>query len=211
MLAAGVNKRHWSRHAWQVIESANFPGLKIFQGQTPFWTSESVRRTMFRSNALARAHDHKKRQAFVYEALCEPLIPVLAKVASEYDDSEDTFYSTGGAFAAKLTNGHVVTGGRADDGGDSSAVQAELTAVNIHPSGVKCAQASDSKVQPELKKEPCRNLRKYGSCFGDECRFAHSIPTLATPKPCRHFRQSGHCRFGDECKFSHVTAKKNND
>ena len=82
------------------------------------------------SNTLARAHDHKKRQAFVYEALCEPLIPVLAKVASEYDDYEDTIYSTAGAFAAKLTNGHVVTWGNADWGGDSSSVQAELTAVD---------------------------------------------------------------------------------
>ena len=82
------------------------------------------------SNTLARAHDHKKRQAFVYEALCEPLIPVLAKVASEYDDYEDTIYSTGFAFAAKLTNGHVVTWGSAGDGGDSSSVQAELTAVD---------------------------------------------------------------------------------
>ena len=82
------------------------------------------------SNTLARAHDHKKRQAFVYEALCEPLIPVLAKVASEYDDYEDTIYSTGGAFAAKLTNGHVVTWGDAEWGGDSSSVQAELTAVD---------------------------------------------------------------------------------
>ena len=75
------------------------------------------------SNTLARAHDHKKRQAFAYEALCEPLIPVLAKVASEYDDYEDTIYSTGRAFAAKLTNGHVVTWGHANAGGDSSFVQ----------------------------------------------------------------------------------------
>ena len=109
------------------------------------------------SNTLARAHDHKKRQAFVYEALCEPLIPVLAKVASEYDDYEDTIYSTGFAFAAKLTNGHVVTWGFAGCGGDSSSMQAELTAVHIYrdPSRVNCAQASDSKVQPELKTKPC--------------------------------------------------------
>ena len=71
-----------------------------------------------KSNTLARGHDHKKRQAFVYEALCKPLIPVLAKVASEYDDYEDTIYSTHSAFAAKLTNGHVVTWEDADESGE---------------------------------------------------------------------------------------------
>ena len=39
----------------------------------------------------------------------------------------EIMYSTYHAFAAKLTNGHVVTWGHADWGGDSSSVQAELT------------------------------------------------------------------------------------
>ena len=39
----------------------------------------------------------------------------------------DTIYSTVRAFAAKLTNGHMVTWGDAGQGGDSSSVQAELT------------------------------------------------------------------------------------
>ena len=82
------------------------------------------------SNTLARAHDHKKRQDFVYEAFCGPLIPDLAAVALTYDVLDDTIFSTDGAFAAKLTNGHVVTWGNAGYGGDSSSVQAELTAVD---------------------------------------------------------------------------------
>ena len=83
-----------------------------------------------KSNALARAHDHKKRQDFVYEAFCRPLIPDLAAVALTYDVLDDTIYSTESAFAAKLTNGHVVTWGLAINGGDSKRVQAELTAVD---------------------------------------------------------------------------------
>ena len=68
-------------------------------------------------NALARAH--KKRQDFVYEAFCGPLIPDLAAVAVKYDVLDDTIFSTESAFAAKLTNGHVVTWGPASFGGDS--------------------------------------------------------------------------------------------
>ena len=61
---------------------------------------------------------------------CEPLFPDLAEVVSGYDDNQDTIYSTAYAFAAKLTNGHVVTWGNSHYGGDSSSVQAELTAVD---------------------------------------------------------------------------------
>jgi hypothetical protein len=42
----------------------------------------------------------------------------------------DTIYSNGYAFAAKLTDGRVVTWGLADHGGDSSSVQAQLQRVD---------------------------------------------------------------------------------
>ena len=38
----------------------------------------------------------------------------------------DKIYSNSGAFAAKLTNGHVVTWGDTEHGGDSSSVQDQL-------------------------------------------------------------------------------------
>jgi hypothetical protein len=52
-------------------------------------------------------------------------------VQAELKQGVDTIYSTAGAFAAKMLDGSVVTWGNADLGGDSSAVQTELSKFQI--------------------------------------------------------------------------------